>query len=235
MDINITQGKTGELKKLKIQAYTNAEFTTKLANGEFLTSMTPQRYTHSYKTEQNAEQAPGTIATALKFFKKLPEDLELEFVFDRSGILPDFKAQPTGIVDDIDKFKVVVVDYNGEKHKPNYVMIHWGSLLFKGVLTEMNIEYKLFASDGAPIRAVAKVKFQGFIEDNLRVALENKSSPDLTHYRTVKAGDTLPLMTFSIYGDSKYYLEVAKVNGIANFRKLEVGQQIWFPPVQKQS
>ena len=107
--------------------------------------------------------------------------------------------------------------------------------MFKGALTEMNIEFKLFKPDGTPIRAVAKAKFTGFVEDDLRAAKENNKSPDLTHLRTVKEGDTLPLMSFRIYGDSKYYLEVAKVNNIINFRKLKTGQEIFFPPLQKQS
>jgi nucleoid-associated protein YgaU len=99
----------------------------------------------------------------------------------------------------------------------------------------MDITFKLFKPDGTPLRATARAKFKGFVEDDLRVAMENNSSPDLTHVREVKKGDTLPLMSFRIYGDSKYYLEVAKANRITNFRKLEVGQRIFFPPIEKSS
>ena len=66
-----------------------------------------------------------------------------------------------------------------------------------------------------------------------RAAREKKSSPDLTHERVVKEGDNLPLMTYRIYGDPKYYLEVARVNGLTNFRKLTPGQKIVFPPIEK--
>ena len=99
----------------------------------------------------------------------------------------------------------------------------------------MSIEFKLFGSDGTPLRAVAKTKFKGTVEDDLRVAKENNNSPDLTHIRIVNLGDTLPLMTYRIYGDSKYYLEVAKANNLNQFRKLEVGQKIMFPPIEKVS
>ncbi len=95
----------------------------------------------------------------------------------------------------------------------------------------MNIDYKLFNPNGSPIRAVVKVKFISATDAELTAAKENKKSPDLTHVRMVKEGDTLPLMTFRIYGDSKYYLEVAKANKIQNFRKLKVGQEIFFPPI----
>ena len=225
----------GALEKLKVVAYSDPEFNTKVADGEFATLMNPEKYTYHYKIETDENQAAGTSTVSPKFNKKLPENLELDFVFDRSGVINGFESTKDGIIDDIEKFKKVILDYNGDEHKPNYLIISWGALLFKGSLTEMNIEFKLFKPDGTPIRAVAKAKFQGFVEDNLRAAKENNKSPDLTHYRTVKEGDTLPLMTFRIYGDSKYYLEVARVNNLINFRKLKTGQKIFFPPLQKQS
>ncbi|WP_299260793.1 LysM peptidoglycan-binding domain-containing protein [uncultured Aquimarina sp.] len=237
---------TGELTKLKIKAYSDPQFNNEVADGEFTTLVNPEKYTFNYKIEQNEDQASGTSDLSPRFNKKLPEDLALEFLFDRTGVIihygsnPDessddtvFKDKGEGVIEDIEKFKKVILDYNGDEHKPNYVMIYWGTLLFKGSLTEMSVEFKLFKSDGTPIRAVAKAKFQGFVEDDLRVAKENNQSPDLTHIRLVKEGDTLPLMSHRIYGDSKYYLEIAKVNELSSFRKLEVGKEIFFPPIEK--
>ena len=147
----------------------------------------------------------------------------------------DSPADPNGIIDDIEHFKKVTFDYQGDQHRPNYLKIAWGSLLFKGVLSSLDINFKLFRADGTPLRATASLSVTGFVEDNLRVALENNQSPDLTHFREVKHGDTLPLMTNRIYGDSKYYLEVAKANMIYDFRGLKVGTQIYFPPIEKLS
>jgi hypothetical protein len=237
---------SGELIKLRIKAYKDEQFSEEVADGEFRTLVNPNKYSFKYKIEQNDDQASGTSTSAPRFNKILPEDLSLEFIFDRTGVITDygaagtsddktFKDEGSGIIDDIEKFKKVVFDYNGDEHKPNYLIISWGTLLFKGTLTEMDITYKLFKSDGTPLRATASAKFKGFVEDNLRVAKENNSSPDLTHIRMVKDGDTLPLMTFRIYGDSKYYLEVAKANNITNFRKLTVGRKIFFPPIVKTS
>lgn len=237
---------SGELTKLKIKAFSDEQFSEEVADGEFRTLLNPETYVFKYKIEQNDDQASGTSASAPRFNRALPEDLELEFVFDRTGVLTDygaagtaddktFKDEGRGVIDDLEHFKKVVFDYNGEEHKPNYLIISWGTLLFKGSLSEMDITFKLFKPDGTPLRATAKAKFKGFVEDNLRVAMENNSSPDLTHVREVKKGDTLPLMSWRIYGDSKYYLEVAKANRITNFRKLEVGQRIFFPPIEKSS
>lgn len=225
---------SGELTKLKIKGYKDERFSQEIADGEFNTLMNPETYRIRYEVSQNQNQAQGTSSTAPRFNKTLPEDLQLDFVFDRSGVIKGFADENgVGIIDDIEKFKKIVLDYNGNQHKPNYLVISWGSLLFKGSLQDMEITYKLFKPDGTPIRANIRATFKGFIEDNLRVARENNNSPDLTHIRVVGEGDTLPLMTFRIYGDSKYYLEVAKANKLVNFRKLTPGQQIFFPPIEK--
>ncbi len=237
---------SGELIKLHIKAYSDANFQTEVANGDFRTLLNPEKYIFKYKVEQARQQGSGTSSSAPRYNRTPPEDLQLEFIFDRTGVLMNYGEpgvhdddlsydEGVGIADDVDLFKRVVYNYNGDEHRPNYLHIAWGALLFKGVLTEMDITFKLFKPDGTPLRATASAKFTGFIEDNLRVALENNTSPDLTHVRIVKEGDTLPLMTQRIYGDSKYYLEVAKANEITNFRKLIVGQKIFFPPIEKVS
>jgi Contractile injection system tube protein len=225
-----------ELKKLKVAAYSDPEFKNRITDiAEFSTLMNPEHYTFNYKIQQNEDQAPGTSSAPLAFSKIAPEELELDFIFDRTGVITGAESLEDGVIDDLEKFKKVILQYNGQEHKPNYLIISWGSLLFKGSLTEMSIEFKLFKSDGTPIRALAKAKFKGVVEENLRAAKENNQSPDLTHYRIVKEGDTLPLMTFKIYGNSKYYLEVAKANNLTDFRKLKAGQRIFFPPLEKQS
>jgi hypothetical protein len=223
----------GQLQKLKIIAYSDPEFNDKVDDGEFNTLINPESYAFNYKIETEDEQAPGTSAAAVKFSKVLPEEMEFDFIFDSTGAIPGTSNTDNGVIDDVELLKKVVLQYDGDTHKPNYLKISWGTLLFKGCLTEMNITFKLFKPDGTPIRATAKSKFKGFVEDNLRVAKENAQSPDLTHIRTAKEGDNLPLMCHRIYGDSKYYMEVARVNNLVNFRSLSAGQKLIFPPIDK--
>jgi len=230
------------LTKLTIRAFKDPKLEEEITGEDIVNpytiSVNPEKYSLLYKTQYTNVQPTGTSKGDPKFIRSLPEDLDLEFLFDRTGIFQNNvsagKDSGSGVTEDIDQFKKVVFDYNGNQHKPNYLKIVWGTLNFPCIMTEMSIEYKLFRPDGLPLRAVAKVKFKNFVEEAKRVAEEKNSSPDLTHYRLVLAGDTLPLMTKRIYGDSKYYLEVAKANKLTSFRKLVPGQQIFFPPIQKQ-
>ncbi|WP_431166559.1 CIS tube protein [Tenacibaculum halocynthiae] len=223
----------GELKKLVIKAYKDDKFNDEVANGEFTTLVNPEKYMVVYKPEYTEVQGQGTSGGQPKFTKIPPQELDLDLLFDSSGVIDGKGDLKNGIIDKIEAFKKIVFEYKGEEHKPNYLMIKWGALLFKGSLVDLSIEYRLFAPDGTPLRANAKLKVKGTIDDDLRIAKENNQSPDLTHYRKVKSGDTLPLMCHRIYGDSKYYLEVARVNKIMQFRKLKSGQEIFFPPLQK--
>lgn len=225
---------SGALKKLEIQAYSDPEMAESSKIGQpFVTTINPEKYSRSYSTEYNVESAPGTSAPDIKFFRTEAQDLDLEFLFDRTGIFD--KDTSKDVYQDIENFKLIAYTFNGEEHRPNYLKIQWGSLIFNCILYEMQIEYKLFRPDGKPIRATVKAKFKDFISETKRIAKENKTSPDLTHIRMVTDGDTLPLMCYKIYGDSKYYIEIAKFNKISAFRTLTAGQQIYFPPIEKRS
>jgi nucleoid-associated protein YgaU len=179
----------------------------------------------------------------MKFEKIEPEDIELEFLFDKTGALPGtFKGTTDdaikqesreGVWPDIEKFKKVVYDYKGEIHQPPFLIIQWGELLFKCVLREMSINFKLFKPDGTPLRASVKAKFTSTVENELRVRQQSNGSPDITHVRVVKAGDTLPMLAYQIYEDPSYYIQVAKANNLYNFRHLEPGTKIFFPPIEK--
>jgi hypothetical protein len=158
--------------------------------------------------------------------------MSFEFLFDNTGIID---GEPRdSVADDLKRFKQVVIDYKGDAHEPRHFKLVWGeNSIFKGRVTAVDVAYKLFRSDGTPIRATAKVTFKSSIEEEKRAASENNQSPDLTHVRRVKLGDTLPLLCQEIYGDPRYYLQVADRNGLVNFRRLTPGATLQFPPLAK--
>ncbi len=217
---------SGELEKLLIEAYRDPEYRDKDSN-MFITMFNPEQYSLKYEVESDDTSGSGTSGGAPTFQRLKPQDLSLDFSIDGTGA--------TGKVVDVavrvKEFLNVAYEYQGDEHRPRYLKIIWGSLIFKCVLKTANIRHSLFSPEGKSLRAKITASFTGFIEDNLRASQEDSSSPDLSHLRVVKDGDTLPLMAYKIYGDPKYYLHVAKINGLTNFRKLKTGQKIYFPPL----
>jgi len=228
---------TGKLEKMLILAFSDSE---KAENGgvsdaddKFEALINPESYTLQYKLKfSEGAQGQGTSGTQLKYEYTEPEEITFEFLFDNTGIID---GQPrTSIADDLKRFRDVLVAYKGDSHEPRHFKLVWGeNSIFKGRVTEVSINHKLFKPDGTPIRATANVKFKSSIEEQKRAARENRSSPDLTHIRKVKYGDTLPLMCYRIYNDPKYYLQVAEANELSNFRQLKPGTDIFFPPIEK--
>lgn len=203
------------------------------ADDSFEVLINPESYTLEYKLKFSEEgQGQGTSGKQLKYEYTEPADMTFEFLFDNTGIIDGEPRE--SIAEDIQRFKEVLVDYKGDAHEPRHFKLVWGeNSIFKGRVTDLSITYKLFNSNGTPIRAVAKVQFKSSIEEEKRAAKEDKSSPNLTHVRKVKVGDTLPQLCFKIYGDPKYYLAVADVNRLDNFRQLPPGMNLRFPPIAK--
>ena len=73
----------------------------------------------------------------------------------------------------------------------------------------------------------------GYITPQSQAALKRINSPDLTHIRQVKLGDRLDLMTYKIYNDSRYVLQVAAANKLSTIRKITPGRDLYFPPFDK--
>ncbi|GAA3511946.1 hypothetical protein GCM10022393_27070 [Aquimarina addita] len=249
----------GTLVKLMITAYTDEKFKDQVGNS--LTALiNPEGYKETFTVKYDEAQPAGNQGNAPKFNKITPGEFTFRLLFDSTGVfdeieniddamasisenisafVPSFLKNDDGdkvdegVFNQIEEFKKLVIDFNGNTHQNNSLIIAWGPLIIKCKLTKLDIEYKLFNASGYPIRAIATIGCIKIISDEERKALENKTSPDLTHIRYAKAGDTLPLMTYRIYGDAAYYLEVAKVNNLQNFRRLKAGQKIIFPPIQK--
>jgi hypothetical protein len=189
------------------------------------------------------------------YSKSGPIVLKFDFLFDGTGVVPPpselgdiplvgaiasaasalFEDKAFKVMDEIQKFNRLVYEVDGKIHRPRHVLLVWGSLVFPCVLITANYSFTLFKPDGTPLRAVASCSFRESVPVAQRIRAENRTSPDLTHLREVQEGDSLPLLSHSIYGNAELYLEVARINKLINFRRLRVGSRVAFPPVDKES
>ena len=218
----------GKLERLLIRAYEKPDYSSPQV-GEFEAYINPGEITLAYEMEYDSAQGSGTTSSRMEFKKVKPGDLSLTFFLDGTGA----NGHPAGVREKIEQFQTVT-GYNGNIHRPNYLKVVWGTLEVKRcVLKSASIAYKLFKPDGVPLRAVVTATFTDNSDDQTRVARAQDRSPDLSHVRRVQAGDTLPSLCYEIYGDPRLYIEVARVNGITEFRNLTSGATILFPPLEK--
>jgi hypothetical protein len=221
----------GKLEKLKILAYKKADYSEPIggSEGTFEAYINPEEITLDYEMEYDSSQGAGTTNSRMDFKKVKPGDMSLTFFIDGTGA----NGKLIDVMKAVQQFQTVT-SYNGDIHRTNYLKVVWGTLQVKRcVLKSASIAYKLFKPDGVPLRAVITANFTDNSDDNARVAIAQDQSSDLMHVRLVKAGDNLPTLCRQIYGDPGYYVEVARVNQINNFRKLTPGAKIFFPPLEK--
>jgi hypothetical protein len=217
------------LVKMSIKAFSDGAFTT--AAGSFDLQFNPTEFSLTYRTPQTDDNSV-TLATGVNVdTPQLAEQqsFDFDFTLDSTGVDPGCTSVPTSVT----SLKTLCIDYNGEEHTSNFLKLVWGTTEFKCKCTSLIVNYILFKSDGEPVRAKIKAHFDGYEDPSARAARHNTSSPDMTHIRTIKSGDSLPLLCNEVYGDSKYYLQVAEANGIVNFRSLTPGNQVVFPRLEK--
>lgn len=215
-----------QLSTLKITGKIQAEDSS-TSTIEFKAMFNPNSYTVNHKLNFDPKQAPGSSGGEPEFKNKEPETFTLEFMMDATGA----SKSPIPIKDQVSKFNKVTTSMNGKTHRPNYLVVQWGTFIRECVLQSASITYTLFDMQGVPLRAKVNATFIERADSELNARESMLSSPDLTHEVIVKDGDLLPLITYKTYRNQKYYLQVARVNKLKNFRKLIPGTELFFPPL----
>ena len=219
--------------KIVIESYTDSAMRD--AAGRFTIPINPEQYSEKRQLKYDTKKGIGNQGTNSKYGMTEPEELKLEFIFDNTGAIEGNILQGIKVKKQVSDFLKTVYDMNGDVHKPKFLKIQWGQFLtFPCVMISLDVNYVLFNKEGEPLRAKLNASFLNYIEEEKRIALEDKNSPDLTHIRQVAPDDRLDLMTYRIYGDPQYLLQVAQKNNLSTIRRVKAGAQIEFPPFEKQ-
>ena len=188
----------------------------------------PSGYSHSSSIlyAENMALGPGGEK---KYSKSTPDKIEFkELVLDGTGVV---EGTSMSVREQIARLRKVAYDYNGSEHEPPVVEVSWGPLLFKARMEALKVDFTLFKPNGEPLRAKINLTFVAYKSTEEVFRSASLESPDLTHLVTVKAGDTLPLLCYQIYKNSAYYLDVARINNLSQFRQLTPGHVLRFPPL----
>lgn len=231
---------SGKLEKLLIYSFTDRKFQIKDAEQKnkpaFVAPINPESFSKNFKVEHDVQRPHGAGSAEVKFKSTAPEELKLEFILDGTGTMEGYWAayKDKPVHEQMKIFMDCAYNYKGDIHRPNFLLIIWGSeIKFRCVLTSLDVNYTLFKPDGTPLRAKLTANFLDYQSREERIAEDKPASPDLTHHRTVKQGDRIDLMTYAIYNNPKYVMQVAKANSLTSIKKLKTGTDLYFPPFNK--
>lgn len=195
----------------------------------------PSEYTLTYRNRSRNQRALTPTARNAEHGGQDTQTFQVKLYLDGTGAAEHSSRQTGGnmkatVQNRVATFLKTCYEVVTEQHQPNRLRLQWGIIDFHGWLQNVEVRYTLFDNSGIPLRAELDCHFIGESIQNA-VRQQDLSSPDLTHIRQVKAGDTLPLMAKAIYGSSRYYLLVAQANGLDDFRNVQPGTKLYFPPL----
>lgn len=220
--------------KMNIEAWKDEKFSQKASPSTFVLQINPESYTLTHKAVTGCGKRSASGREIKKASSPNRKSLSLNFPLDQSGVmLLPIKNRKFTLTDTIKLFLDVCINVNGSVHTSNYLIIRWGSEKFKCRCESADIKYTLFNPLGKPVRAIIDAKFIEHIDPETQAKINNTNSPDMSHLVTIREGDSLPILCKQIYDDPTYYLQVAKVNKLADFRNLKAGSKILFPRLER--
>ncbi|MCB9230938.1 MAG: hypothetical protein H6581_04710 [Bacteroidia bacterium] len=221
-----------KLEKLKIECFKN-KLRAGLPHYTIEVMFNPESYSQSYSNTFQKKQGINTTGSTSSYSVSKPEELKFDLILDSSGVTEYklFGPPVKSVYEQVQDFLKKTYYMQGATHQPAFLRIKWGPMVFDGRLQDVKITYEMFDKSGVPVRGKLDVTFTGDVKDPSGADIKN--SPDLTHHRVVKGGETLPMLSNEIYGSPSYYLQLAAVNNLDHFRELQPGQELIFPPLNE--
>lgn len=220
----------------------------------FEVQINPEQLARSLKIKYEEPKEPGAKGSELQFAKTEPELLEIKFTLDGTGTVLNNGAFTTSVASllpgvayvpaRIKELQAVVYEFVDETHRPPFIVVNWGTLVFHGVMDELSYTYNLFHPSGVPLRAEVTLKVKEHTPSAAAAAVLSLLSPDLTRHWQLLGSDTLLTVCQAVYESPTYYLEVARVNQLTNFRRRPLSRpvaagatigQLVLPPIAKTS
>lgn len=203
---------------------------------KFEVLINPADYKHTASITYDQVKTLGDANANPRFASVGDETVDLTLVLDGTGVVPSSltggrAGAPVAVKQQLAQLHKVAYQYVGPDHQTPYTRLLWGTLIFFGRLKSMNTQFTLFKPSGEPLRAKVQLSFMGAMSKEESDLVSNRSSPDLTHQVLVREGDTLPLLCERIYGDPGWYIDVAAFNQLSDFRRLQAGTRLSFPPL----
>lgn len=192
----------------------------------FKAAINPESFTHNRTITFNSENVSNSAFDVYQFQGYGKETVGFSLILDGTGYVNQGGDNVDKQLEDLLK---VVYNYQSGSHKSHYNQLVWGGFKFYCHCESMNVTYSLFDSGGNGL--IAEVELSFVIHRNKKKSMQGKNSPDMTHIHTYKDGDNLLALCKEIYDDTAYYIQIAELNGLSNFRHIPIGKQLIFPPL----
>jgi Contractile injection system tube protein/LysM domain len=164
---------------------------------------------------------PGLSMPILQYIRGESDVLHLELFLDRTDQGLDVEQN----INDLETF----VKIDSTLHAPPVAEFAWASFSFTGVVTSLREKMTLFSEDGRRLRSRLSLSFKSYKAAEVQLRELKLSSPDRSHARVVREGETLAHIAYAEYGDPRMWRPIALANNIQRPRFIEPGTPLWIP------
>lgn len=157
--------------------------------------------------------------------------LSMELFFDTGSVLTasgEGNADATDVSVEVRKFEELTFAV-GEMHSPPIVKFIWGSLSFKGVVSDVKSTFTKFTETGMPIQAKVSLSLKAYCEQDEEKRKTPFESPDRTKCRMVREDYSIWDMAKKEYGDMSKWKIIAKANQILDPLNIPPGTIVKIP------
>ena len=164
---------------------------------------------------------PGLAMPILQYIRGESDILHLELFLDRIDQGSDIEANL------VELQNFVTID--SALHAPPVVQFAWGQFAFTGVVTSLRQKMTLFSEDGRTLRARLTLTLRSYKSAEVQLRELKLSSPDRSHVRVLREGETLAHIAHEAYGDPRMWRPIADANGIERPRFVAPGTPLRIP------
>jgi len=164
---------------------------------------------------------PGLSMPILQYIRGESNMLHLELFLDATDKGLDVESD----IANLETF----IRIDSSLHAPPVVEFEWGKFSFTGVVTSLREKMTLFSEDGRRLRARMSISFRSYKAAEVQLRELKLSSPDRTHTRVFREGETLAQIAGEVYGDPRMWRPIALANNIERPRFIEPGTPLQIP------
>lgn len=219
------------MEKMILTAYTDDNFSSEYKSALEL-PINPEKVKLNKGISYAEDKQLGSLNGSNVFVRYRPESFSFDCLLDQTNAMEedDEKKPVHDVVKDIEER---LYYYNPEGHRPSFVKVQFGDILFFGQLKTLDTEYTMFNPNGIPVRAELKVTLTGYCSRKEEEKHFSKHSPDVSRMVTLNEGQTLSALCYEIYGDELLVGQVARFNNLNGYRNIPAGTQLLMPILKK--
>lgn len=201
----------------------------------------PSEYNLQAGVNYSSVNVPGMDGPIVQYISGMQDTLTVQLMFSTYQA-PRFEPSQNKVVEvkdsqmtDVTQHTKKIYDLTkiiGSLHRPPVCTFKWGSLHFKGVVTDVRQRFTMFLSSGKPVRAAVDVTFKSLIDPNTSSRYSPFESPDRTKYRVLDESGSLWQLAYEEYGDADKWKVIAEANGISDPLGIKAGTEIRLPPIK---